>query len=60
VFDNPDLLACCVVGDGEAETGATGNQLAFQQVSESCADGAVLPILHLNGYRLRIRLCWRA
>ena len=37
VFDNPDLLACCVVGDGEAETGRARHQLAFQQVSESGA-----------------------
>ncbi len=37
VFDNPDLLACCVVGDGEAETGPLRDQLAFEQVSESGA-----------------------
>ena len=37
VFDNPDLLVCCVVGDGEAETGRAGHQLAFQQVSKSGA-----------------------
>jgi xylulose-5-phosphate/fructose-6-phosphate phosphoketolase len=48
VFDNPDLLACCVVGDGEAETGA----LAASWHSNKVRDGAVLPILHLNGYKI--------
>jgi xylulose-5-phosphate/fructose-6-phosphate phosphoketolase len=37
VFDNPDLIACCVVGDGEAETGTSRHQLALQQISESGA-----------------------
>ena len=52
-FDNPDLIVACVVGDGEAETGAAGRQLALEQVPQSRArDGAVLPILHLNGFKI--------
>jgi len=44
------IVVCCVVGDGEAETGP-GYQLALQQVPQPITDGAV-PILHLNGYKL--------
>ena len=52
LFDNPDLIVCCVVGDGEAETGALACVLAIEQISEPATDGAVLPILHLNGYKI--------
>ena len=50
-FDNPDLLVACVVGDGEAETGPLATA-GTEQVPESRTDGAVLPILHLNGYKI--------
>src|SRR6202166_5076881 len=52
VFDNPDLLACCVVGDGEAETGALAASWHSNKFLNSARDGAVLPILHLNGYKI--------
>src|SRR5580698_1055138 len=52
VFDNPDLLACCVVGDGEAETGALATSWHSNKFLNPIRDGAVLPILHLNGYKI--------
>src|SRR5271169_4268909 len=52
VFDNPDLLACCVVGDGEAETGALSTSWHSNKFLNPARDGAVLPILHLNGYKI--------
>jgi xylulose-5-phosphate/fructose-6-phosphate phosphoketolase len=52
IFDNPDLLACCVVGDGEAETGALAASWHSNKFLDARRDGAVLPILHLNGYKI--------
>jgi xylulose-5-phosphate/fructose-6-phosphate phosphoketolase len=52
VFDNPDLLAACVVGDGEAETGALATSWHSNKFLNPVHDGAVLPILHLNGYKI--------
>ncbi|MBD2022579.1 phosphoketolase family protein, partial [Leptolyngbya sp. FACHB-36] len=52
VFDNPDLLACCVIGDGEAETGALAASWHSNKFINPARDGAVLPILHLNGYKI--------
>ncbi|MDB4913532.1 MAG: phosphoketolase [Gemmatimonadetes bacterium] len=52
VFDNPDLLACCVIGDGEAETGALAASWHSNKFLDAARDGAVLPILHLNGYKI--------
>ncbi len=52
VFDNPDLLACCVVGDGEAETGPLAASWHSNKFLNPVKDGAVLPILHLNGYKI--------
>ncbi len=52
VFDNPDLLACCVVGDGEAETGALATSWHSNKFLNPIRDGAVLPVLHLNGYKI--------
>jgi xylulose-5-phosphate/fructose-6-phosphate phosphoketolase len=52
VFDNPDLLACCVIGDGEAETGALAASWHSNKFLNPERDGAVLPILHLNGYKI--------
>ncbi len=52
VYDNPDLLACCVVGDGEAETGALAASWHSNKFLNPARDGAVLPILHLNGYKI--------
>src|ERR1700686_1351951 len=51
-FDNPDLLVCCVVGDGEAETGALATSWHSNKFLNPVRDGAVLPILHLNGYKI--------
>ena len=51
-FDNPDLLTCCVVGDGEAETGAAAASWHSNKFLNPARDGAVLPILHLNGYKI--------
>jgi xylulose-5-phosphate/fructose-6-phosphate phosphoketolase len=51
-FDNPDLLVCCVVGDGEAETGALAASWHSNKFLNPARDGAVLPILHLNGYKI--------
>lgn len=52
VFDNPDLIACCVVGDGEAETGPLAASWHSNKFLNPAHDGAVLPILHLNGYKI--------
>jgi xylulose-5-phosphate/fructose-6-phosphate phosphoketolase len=52
VFDNPDLLAFCVVGDGEAETGPLAASWHSNTFVNPRRDGAVLPILHLNGYKI--------
>jgi xylulose-5-phosphate/fructose-6-phosphate phosphoketolase len=52
VFDNPDLIAACVVGDGEAETGALAAAWHSNKFLNPASDGAVLPILHLNGYKI--------
>ena len=52
VFDNPDLLAVCVVGDGEAETGPLAASWHSNKFLNPTRDGAVLPILHLNGYKI--------
>jgi xylulose-5-phosphate/fructose-6-phosphate phosphoketolase len=51
-FDNPDLLVCCVVGDGEAETGPLAGSWHCNKFLNPARDGAVLPILHLNGYKI--------
>jgi xylulose-5-phosphate/fructose-6-phosphate phosphoketolase len=52
VFDNPDLLALCVIGDGEAETGALAASWHSNKFLNPTTDGAVLPVLHLNGYKI--------
>ncbi|HRP77011.1 MAG TPA: phosphoketolase family protein [Rhodocyclaceae bacterium] len=52
VFDNPELIACCVVGDGEAETGPLATSWHSNKFLNPRTDGAVLPILHLNGYKI--------
>jgi xylulose-5-phosphate/fructose-6-phosphate phosphoketolase len=52
VFDNPDLVACCVVGDGEAETGPLATSWHSNKFLNPIRDGAVLPFLHLNGYKI--------
>ena len=52
VFDNPDLIAACVVGDGEAETGPLATAWHSNKFLNPADDGAVLPILHLNGYKI--------
>src|ERR1041385_4551139 len=51
-FDNPDLLVCCVIGDGEAETGPLATSWHISKFLNPASDGAVLPILHLNGYKI--------
>jgi xylulose-5-phosphate/fructose-6-phosphate phosphoketolase len=51
-FDNPDLLVACVVGDGEAETGPMAASWHSNKFLNPALDGAVLPILHLNGYKI--------
>ena len=51
-FDNPDLLVCCVVGDGEAETGPLATSWHSNKFLDPVRDGAVLPVLHLNGYKI--------
>ncbi len=51
-FDNPDLVVCCVVGDGEAETGPLATAWHSNKFLNPARDGAVLPILHLNGYKI--------
>jgi xylulose-5-phosphate/fructose-6-phosphate phosphoketolase len=52
VLDNPDLLVCCVVGDGEAETGPCAGSWHSNKFLNPERDGAVLPVLHLNGYKI--------
>ncbi len=52
VFDNPDLVAACVIGDGEAETGPLAASWQSNKFLDPRRDGAVLPILHLNGYKI--------
>jgi xylulose-5-phosphate/fructose-6-phosphate phosphoketolase len=52
VFDNPDLLVACVIGDGEAETGPLATAWHSNKFLNPVTDGAVLPILHLNGYKI--------
>jgi xylulose-5-phosphate/fructose-6-phosphate phosphoketolase len=51
-YDNPDLLVCCVVGDGEAETGPLAASWHSNKFLNPATDGAVLPVLHLNGYKI--------
>jgi xylulose-5-phosphate/fructose-6-phosphate phosphoketolase len=51
-FDNPDLLVACVIGDGEAETGPLATSWHSNKFLNAVTDGAVLPILHLNGYKI--------
>ncbi|HEY0779934.1 MAG TPA: phosphoketolase family protein [Gemmatirosa sp.] len=51
-FDNPDLFVCCVIGDGEAETGPLAASWHANKFLDPQRDGAVLPILHLNGYKI--------
>jgi len=51
-FDNPDLIVACVIGDGEAETGPLATSWHSHRFLNPAADGAVLPILHLNGYKI--------
>ena len=52
VFDNPELIVACVVGDGEAETGPLATSWHSNKFLDPVGDGAVLPILHLNGYKI--------
>ena len=52
VFDNPDLIVACIVGDGEAETGPMATSWHSNKFLNPVTDGAVLPILHLNGYKI--------
>ena len=52
VFDNPDLIAACVIGDGEAETGPLAASWHSNKFLNPVHDGAVLPVLHLNGYKI--------
>ncbi|MDQ2853056.1 MAG: phosphoketolase family protein [Actinomycetota bacterium] len=52
VFDNPDLIVACVIGDGEAETGPLATAWHSTKFLSPVGDGAVLPILHLNGYKI--------
>ena len=51
-FDNPDLIAACVIGDGEAETGPLATSWHSNKFLNPATNGAVLPILHLNGYKI--------
>ncbi len=51
-FDNPNLLVCCVIGDGEAETGPLATSWHSNKFLDPVRDGAVLPVLHLNGYKI--------
>ncbi|MBQ3404339.1 MAG: phosphoketolase family protein, partial [Oscillospiraceae bacterium] len=52
VFDNPELIAVCVVGDGEAETGPLATAWHSNKFLNAASDGCVLPVLHLNGYKI--------
>ena len=51
-FDNPDLIVACIIGDGEAETGALATSWHSNNFLNPARDGAVLPILHLNGFKI--------
>jgi xylulose-5-phosphate/fructose-6-phosphate phosphoketolase len=51
-FDNPDLVVACIIGDGEAETGPLATSWHSNKFLDPATDGAVLPILHLNGYKI--------
>jgi len=51
-FDNPELIVACIVGDGESETGPLATAWQSNKFLDPIADGAVLPILHLNGYKI--------
>src|SRR6185503_19775711 len=51
-FDNPELIVACVIGDGEAETGPLAASWHSNKFLDPVTDGAVLPILHLNGYKI--------
>ena len=51
-FDNPDLIVACIIGDGEAETGPLATAWQSNKFLNPITDGAVLPILHLNGYKI--------
>jgi xylulose-5-phosphate/fructose-6-phosphate phosphoketolase len=51
-FDNPDLIVACIIGDGEAETGPLATAWQSNKFLDAVTDGAVLPILHLNGYKI--------
>ncbi|MBP9822399.1 MAG: phosphoketolase family protein [Candidatus Pacebacteria bacterium] len=52
ILDNPDLIVTCLVGDGEAETGPTGTAWHLNKFIDPATNGAVLPVLHLNGYKI--------
>lgn len=52
ILDNPDLITACLVGDGEAETGPTATAWHLNKLIDPATNGAVLPILHLNGYKI--------
>jgi xylulose-5-phosphate/fructose-6-phosphate phosphoketolase len=52
VLDNPDLIAACLIGDGEAETGPTATAWHLNKLVDPATNGVVLPILHLNGYKI--------
>jgi len=52
ILDNPDLLAACMIGDGEAETGAIAAAWHINKLVDPATNGAVLPILHVNGYKI--------
>ncbi|MFZ2237023.1 MAG: phosphoketolase family protein [Dokdonella sp.] len=52
VFDNPELIVACVIGDGEAETGPLATAWHSNKFLDAATDGAVLPVLHLNGYKI--------
>jgi xylulose-5-phosphate/fructose-6-phosphate phosphoketolase len=52
VMDNPGLIAACIIGDGEAETGPTATAWHSTKFLDPCRDGAVLPIVHINGYKI--------
>ncbi|MGY1744007.1 phosphoketolase family protein [Blastococcus sp. SYSU D00695] len=57
-FDSPDLLVACVVGDGEAETGPLSGSWKIPAFLDARRDGAVLPVLHLNGYKIGSPTVW--
>ena len=58
VLDNPDLIVACVVGDGEAETGPLAGSWILNKIINPKTDGIVLPILHLNGYKIANPTIW--